>query len=97
MEIIREYLEKSKLPEMLLKRKVELYKKNPDIAEEFEYWIQTGTYRDLSAVSVENYTAKALSELSEFLDGEGAFHLLIQLRENPENALQKIQNGFVIR
>ena len=43
---------------------------------------------------MEGYTAKKLSELSEYLDGDGAFVLLIELRENPDKARKRITNGF---
>ena len=32
-----------------------------------------------------------------FLDGEGAFMLLIELRDNPKSELEKISNGFKIK
>ena len=48
-------------------------------------------------MTVENYTAEKISSLSEFMDGEGAFVLLIQLRENPQKALKRIKDGFVMR
>ena len=40
------------------------------------------------------YSTKDLAKLSPFLDGEGAFMLLIKLRENPDNAMKKIKKGF---
>ena len=43
---------------------------------------------------MEGYTAKKLSELSEYLNGDGAFVLLIELRENPEKAHRRIMQGF---
>ena len=46
---------------------------------------------------IEEYYAKKLSEMSKYLDGEGAFMLLIELRENPQNALEKIKNGFKMK
>lgn len=97
MNIIREYYEKTNLPDMMIDRNVALFDKHPDIKKEFEHWIRTGEYAVDHAASAENYTAKALSELSEFLDGEGAFSMLIQLRETPEKALKKISGGFKMR
>lgn len=96
MKIIRGYLEKTKLPEELLEKKAAGYEAHPDIAKEFEHWIQTGEYPE-DGVTVENYTAKKLAELSELMDGEGAFTMLIQLRETPEKALRKIARGFKLR
>lgn len=97
MNIIREYYEKTKMPAMMIDRNVALFDKYPDIKKEFEHWIQTKEYIVDNAVSVEKYTAKALSELSEFLDGEGAFSMLVQLRETPGKALKKIARGFKIK
>lgn len=97
MNAIRNYYEKVGIPEVMINKKIVSFEKNPDIAKEFEHWIQTKEYVSENAVSVENYTAKQISELSEFMDGEGAFSMLIQLRENPEKAHKKIEKGFVIR
>ena len=52
------------------------------------------TYKGEDAVSVEGFTAKKLSEESEYLNGEGAFAMLIELRENPKKALAQIAKGF---
>lgn len=97
MNIIREYYETTKLPSMMIDRNVAMFDKHPDIKKEFEHWIQTKEYIVDNAVSAEKYTAKSLSEMSEFLDGEGAFSMLIQLRETPELALKKISRGFKIK
>lgn len=97
MNIIREYYEKTRLPELMIDMKVGLFDKHPDIKAEFEHWIQTQEYIVDNAVTVENYTAEALSKKSEFLDGEGAFSMLIQLRENPAKALKKIERGFKLK
>jgi hypothetical protein len=35
--------------------------------------------------------------MSHYLNGEGAFMFLIELRDNPEKAKQKIHNGFKIK
>lgn len=97
MNTIRNYYEKTGIPLVLINKKMVLFEKNPDIAKEFEHWIQTKEYVTEDAVSVENYTAEKISKLSEFMDGEGAFAMLIQLRENPEKAHKKIEKGFVMR
>ena len=70
-------------------------KKHSDIAAEFEYWIQNKQYRN--DVSVEGYTVTDVASMSHYLNGEGAFMFLIELRENPEKAKQKMRNGFKIR
>lgn len=45
-------------------------------------------------VEVAGYSAKSISEMSRFVNGEGAFMLLIELRENREKALKRITDGF---
>lgn len=97
MKNIEKYLEQAHLSEAMLKMKVDSYKKHPDIAREFEYWIEHRKYLPERCVEIEGYTAKKLSELSEFLDGEGAFALLIELRETPKKAIKKISRGFHIK
>ena len=97
MNTIRNYYEKAGIPTIMINKKMVSLEKNPDIAKEFEHWIQKKAYITENAVSVENYTAEQLSRRSEFLDGEGAFSLLIQLRENPKKALRRIEEGFVMR
>ena len=97
MNIIREYYEKVGISAVMVNKKVASFEKHPDIAEEFAHWIQTKEYKIEDCVSVENYTAEKISKLSEFMDGEGAFSLLIQLRENPQKALRRIADGFMMR
>ena len=93
-DIIRQFYEKSNLPKPIVEQKVATFSRHSDIAEEFEQWITDRTYKAEGAVTVEGYTAKKLSELSEYLDGDGAFVLLIELRENPEKAHRRIMQGF---
>ena len=91
MNIIRNYYEKTGIPTIMINKKVASFEK------EFEHWIQTKEYIIEDCVIVENYTAEKISKLSEFVDGEGAFSLLLQLRENPQKALKRIKDGFVMR
>lgn len=93
-EIIRQFYEKNNLPKPIVEQKVAAFSRHSDIAEEFEQWITNRTYKAEGAVTVEGYTAKKLSELSEYLDGDGAFVLLIELREQPEKACNRIERGF---
>lgn len=93
-DIIRQFYEKNNLPKPIVEQKVAAFRRHSDIAEEFEQWITDRTYKAEGAVTVEGYTAKKLSELSEYLDGDGAFVLLIELRENPEKAHRRIMQGF---
>ncbi len=73
------------------------FEKHPDIAKEFAHWIRTREYTEKNCISVENYTAQKIAKLSELMDGEGAFSLLVQLRENPHKALRRIKEGFAMR
>lgn len=93
-EIIRDFYKKNGFPEKLIEQKVKSFCKHPDIAEEFEEWIQTGAFREKDAVMVEGHTAKSLSKMSGFLDGDGAFSLLIELKDGPTIAKRKIEEGF---
>ena len=92
--VIKKFYEDNKIPGILLKKKLDMFDRNPDIAEEFEYWIQHRAYKADGFITIEGYTAKKLSEQSEYLAGEGAFALLVELRENPEKALNQIRKGF---
>lgn len=93
-DIIRQFFEKYNLPKPIVEQKVAAFRRHSDIAEEFEQWITDRTYKSQDAVTIEGYTAKKLSELSEHLNGDGAFVLLIELREHPEKARKRITNGF---
>lgn len=93
--IIRDYYENVGVKPFLIDEKMDKLKKYSDIEAEFEYWIQNKQYKN--DVSVEGYTPSDIANMSHFLNGEGAFMLLIELRENPEKAKQKIRNGFKIK
>ncbi len=92
--VIEKYYTDNNIPNILLSGKLKKFEKHNDIASEFEYWITNHTYKGKNAVSVEGYTAERLSELSDYLKGEGAFLMLIELRENPTKALITISKGF---
>lgn len=92
--VIENFYKEKNIPEVLLAQKIKTFDANPDIAAEFEFWIQNRQYKTDGAVSVEGYTAKTLSEESKYLDGEGAFMMLIELRENPERAIDRLKKGF---
>ena len=49
------------------------------------------------SVIIEGYTAKSIAALSPYMDGEGAFMLLIELRENLDKAKQRIAAGFKLK
>ena len=95
--MIEEYYQQAGIMPFLLKRKMAKLQRNPDILHEFEFWIKNHRYTNSDCVAVQGYTAQKLAAISEYLDGEGAFMLLIELREHPESAIQKIASGFVIK
>jgi hypothetical protein len=92
-EVIEKFYKENAIPAVLLKQKIAKLNKYSDIAMEFTYWIENRAYKS-NGVSVEGYTAGKLAEISPYLDGEGAFMMLIELHENPKKALSQIANGF---
>lgn len=95
-QAIVDYYSQAPLVPCLLQQKMDKLQKNSDICDEFEYWIVNKNYKP-DGVVIDGYSAQKLAELSRFLDGEGAFMLLIELRENPEKAMKKIQEGFKLK
>lgn len=95
-DVIKDYYRKTKLEEFQVKNKLEMLDRHADIKEEFEYWLTHKCFMP-NGITVEGYSAKSLSEISKFLNGEGAFIMLIKLRENPENAKKQITTGFKIK
>lgn len=91
-KIIEEYYARADVAPLFLKMKFAKLNKHPDISAEFEHWISKQKYK-AAGIKVNGYSAKDLAKLSPFLDGEGAFMLLIELRENPDNAMKKIKKG----
>lgn len=94
--IIEKYYNDNSVSPMLVKQKLEKFGRNPDIEKEFEYWIENKQYTP-DALEIEGYTAQKLSQLSKYLIGEGAFMLLIELRESPDKAHKKIARGFKVK
>jgi hypothetical protein len=94
-KVIETYYKAAGIMPLLLKKKMAAFAKHQDIAAEFEYWISHKEYLD--GVSVEGYTAKSIAALSPYMDGEGAFQLLIELRENPSKAKKRINDGFKLK
>ena len=92
--VIRGFYEENGTPGILIKQKMSKFESNTDIASEFEFWIKNRAYKTDGAIYIEGYTAKALSEMSTYLDGEGVFMMLIELRENPKKAMDQITKGF---
>lgn len=93
-DIIKVFYEKTPIMPTLIQQKLDRFNANPDIKEEFEYWISEKKYKEAGAVNLQGYTAKKLAEMSPYMQGEGAFMVLIELRENPERAIKRIQGGF---
>jgi molybdenum cofactor biosynthesis enzyme MoaA len=93
-KIIEEYYAQAKTMPVIVRQKLNKLQRHTDILQEFDHWIQNGTYTAIDCVSVGGYTAQKLAELSEYMNGEGAFMLLIELRENPEKAKRRIADGF---
>lgn len=96
-EKIKVYYNKAKIPPDLLEVKLQKFEAHVDIACEFAYWIENKKYISDQSVTVDGYTAESLSRMSPFLIGEGSFMLLIELREDPERAHQRISEGFKIK
>ncbi len=93
-KIIEQLYKDNQVMPLLLKRKMGMFEKHKDIAEEFEYWIQNGKYVSDSPLEIEGYTAERLAREISNLDGEGAFIMLIELREDPQKAIEKLKGGF---
>jgi hypothetical protein len=94
--IIEKYYNDNNVAPALVKQKLERLGRNPDIEKEFEYWIENKQYKP-DSLEIEGYTAQKLSQLSKYLIGEGAFMLLIELREAPDKAHKKIARGFKVK
>lgn len=93
MDKIRSFFSSLNLPEYSIKRNIEGFERNPDIAEEFSEWLETHHYRE-NAINIRGYTAAKIVKMAPFLDGAGAFNFLITLREKPDKAEKYIQEGF---
>ena len=97
IEIISSYLNQYDSPDYIKSSKIDKYKNNEDIAKEFRYWIDNKKYMTKNCVNVDGYTAKKISNHSELLDGEGAFSMLIELREDPKKAKKKLSRHVYIK
>ena len=94
VDVVRDYYQRAAISENIIKNKIQMFERNAHIKREFEHWIKTKEFFENEQVVVQGYSAKQISEMSKYMIGEGAFVMLIELRENPENALKKIKNGF---
>ena len=92
-EIIKSYYLENSISPDLIEKKIKRFNEHQDIAKEFELWIQNREYKN-DGLCIEGYNAKDLSKKSKYLDGEGAFMMLIELREHPEKAIERLSRGF---
>lgn len=90
---IKEFYEKAGTLPTLLAQKLSRFEKHPDIAQEFEYWIEHRKFKS-NGIEEQGYTAEKLADLSDYLNGEGAFSLLLELRDSLDKALKRINKGF---
>ena len=97
MKQIIEFFQSAELPEYVAQKNIKSFERNPDIAEEFIGWLNTGKYKEDDPLRIEGYTAQDIATLAPFLDGAGAFNLLITLRERPEKAKGYIRDGFKMK
>ena len=95
MKNIKEYIvNNKKMPAVIAEKTVIKFERNPDIANEFSKWLESGEYETNNPLIVEGYSASDIYKLAPFLDGMGVFNFLISLREQPEKAKLQIESGF---
>jgi hypothetical protein len=95
MNKITNYLinERNQKPEVASKIALPFEKHN-DIRAELEKWIEQREYPQDDPITIEGYTAEAISRLATFMDGVGVYNFMVTLRERPENAKRIIAEGF---
>ena len=93
---IRDYLLKEKkVTEEVTKQLVKPYYDNPEIANEFAYWLRKREFIGENPVTIHGYTAEILyDKYKEQLDIAGVFSLLISLKGDYEKAIKWINEGF---
>lgn len=95
-EIIENYYRKTKLEDFQIKSKLDMLDRHSDIKSELEYWLLNKAYKQ-DGIVVEDFSAENLAAKSKYLNGEGAFMMLIQLREKPDVAKKLIASGFKMK
>jgi hypothetical protein len=70
------------------------FEKHNDIRAELEGWIERQAYPQDNPLTIEDYTAEAISKLAPFMDGVGVYNFMVTLRERPDNAKRIIAEGF---
>jgi hypothetical protein len=95
MEMILNYLvnTRNQKPEVAAKIASPI-EKHDDIRAELENWIERQTYPHNNPLTIEGYTAEAISKLATFMDGVGVYNFMVTLRERPDNAKRIIAEGF---
>ncbi len=92
---IRDYLMREKgNTEVVAEMMLEKVTRYDDILQEFLFWLQHRNYQYTPMLSVGGYNAKNIYEMAPILDGVGVFNLLVDLRDNPEEAKAAIARGF---
>lgn len=71
-----------------------LFEKHNDICAELEHWIEQKEYVVNNALTIDGYTAEAISKLAPFMDGVGVYNFMITIRERPDIAKKIIADGF---
>jgi len=95
MEKIKDYLIKKRNQKPEVAAKIALpFAEHDDIRNELEAWIEQQEYPINNPLSIESYTAEAISKLAPFMDGVGVYNFMITLRERPDNAKRIIAEGF---
>jgi hypothetical protein len=95
MEKIKSYLinTRNQKPEVAAKIVIPL-EKHDDIRAELEGWIELQEYPKDNPLTIEGYTAEAISKIATFMDGVGVYNFMVTLRERPDNARKIIADGF---
>lgn len=70
------------------------FEKHDDIRAELEIWIEAREYPQDNPLTIEGYTADAISKLAPFMDGVGVYNFMVTLKERPDNAKRIIAGGF---
>ena len=95
MEKIIDYLVNSLKQKPAVAEKITAsFERHDDIRIELEGWIEKREFPQAGALTIEGYTAAAVSGLAPFMDGVGVYNFMVTLRERPDNAKQIIAAGF---
>lgn len=73
-------------------KKVSKYK---DIYEQFIIWLEVRSFTGINLPEICEYTPEKLSEQFPHLKGIGVFNILVDLIDNTEKALDRLNKGLV--